>query len=71
MGISNRPSRITKTVKGTLMGDRLLYSGSIIYSVLTNPEVPKYKEWYFLLQKIGYVYAIVNFIVSPLQFERQ
>lgn len=53
------------------MGDRLLYSGSIIYSVLTNPEVPKYKEGYFLLQKIGYVYAIVNFIVSPLQFERQ
>lgn len=59
MGIQNRP-RITVTVKGELVGDRILRAGTVIYSVLPNPDVPKYDICFFLLQKVGYVYAILN-----------
>lgn len=61
MGIYNRP-RVTQTVKGELVGDRILRAGTVIYSVLSNPDVPKYKTFFFLLQKVGYVYAIINFV---------
>lgn len=65
MGIQNRP-RITVTVKGELVGDRILRAGTVIYSVLPNPDVPKYDTCFFLLQKVGYVYAILNYVVLSL-----
>lgn len=68
MGIQNRP-RITVTVKGELVGDRILRVGTVIYSVLPNPDVPKYDTCFFLLQKVGYVYAILNYVVLSLHNE--
>lgn len=68
MGIQNRP-RITVTVKGELVGDRILRAGTVIYSVLPNPDVPKYDTCFFLLQKVGYVYAILNYVVLSLHNE--
>ena len=68
MGIQNRP-RITVTVKGELVGDRILRAGTVIYSVLPNPDVPKYDTCFFLLQKVGYVYAILNCVVLSLHNE--
>ena len=68
MGIQNRP-RITVTVKGELVGDRILRAGTAIYSVLPNPDVPKYDTCFFLLQKVGYVYAILNYVVLSLHNE--
>lgn len=68
MGIQNRP-RITVTVKGELVGDRILRAGTVIYSVLPNPDVPKYNTCFFLLQKVGYVYAILNYVVLSLHNE--
>ena len=68
MGIQNRP-RITVTVKGELVGDRILRVGTVIYSVLPNPDVPKYDTCFFLLQKVGYVYAILNCVVLSLHNE--
>ena len=69
MGIQNRP-RITVTVKGELVGDRILRVGTVIYSVLPNPDVPKYYDTcFFLLQKVGYVYAILNYVVLSLHNE--
>lgn len=68
MGIQNRP-RITVTVKGELIGDRILRAGTVIYSVLPNPDVPKYDTCFFLLQKVGYVYAILNYVVLSLHNE--
>lgn len=68
MGIQNRP-RITVTVKGELVGDRILRAGTVIYSVLPNPDVPKYDTCFFLLQKVGYVYAILNYVVFSLHNE--
>jgi hypothetical protein len=62
VGIQNRP-RITVTVKGELVGDRILRAGTVIYSILPNPDVPKYDTCFFLLQKVGYVYAILNYVV--------
>lgn len=70
MGISNRP-RITQTVKGELVGDRLLRVGTVIYSVLPNPDIPKYNMYYFLLQKVGYVYAILDCIPLSLHNEKE
>ena len=70
MGIQNRP-RITVTVKGELVGDRILRAGTVIYSVLPNPDVPKYDTCFFLLQKVGYVYAILNYVVLSLHNEQQ
>lgn len=68
MGIQNRP-RITVTVKGELVGDRILRVGTVIYSVLPNPDVPKYDTCFFLLQKVGYIYAILNYVVLSLHNE--
>lgn len=68
MGIQNRP-RITVTVKGELVGDRILRAGTVIYSVLPNLDVPKYDTCFFLLQKVGYVYAILNYVVLSLHNE--
>lgn len=68
MGIQNRP-RITVTVKGELVGDRILRAGTVTYSVLPNPDVPKYDTCFFLLQKVGYVYAILNYVVLSLHNE--
>lgn len=68
MGIQNRP-RITVTVKGELVGDRILRVGTVTYSVLPNPDVPKYDTCFFLLQKVGYVYAILNYVVLSLHNE--
>ena len=68
MGIQNRP-RITVTVKGELVGDRILRAGTVIYSVLPNPDVPKYDTCFFLLQKVGYVYTILNYVVLSLHNE--
>ena len=68
MGIQNRP-RITVTVKGKLVGDRILRAGTVIYSVLPNPDVPKYDTCFFLLQKVGYVYTILNYVVLSLHNE--
>lgn len=69
MGISNRP-RITQTVKGELVGDRILRVGNVIYSVLPNPDAPKYDTCFFLLQKVGYVYAILDCIPLSLHNEK-
>lgn len=68
MGIQNRP-RITVTVKGELVGDRILRAGTVIYSVLPNLDVPKYDTCFFLLQKVGYVYAILNCVALSLHNE--
>lgn len=70
MGISNRP-RITQTVKGELVGDRILRVGNVIYSVLPNPDAPKYDTCFFLLQKVGYVYAILDCIPLSLHNEKE
>lgn len=70
MGIQNRP-RITVTVKGELVGDRILRAGTVIYSVLPNLDVPKYDTCFFLLQKVGYVYAILNYCIESAQREQQ
>lgn len=69
MGLSNRP-RTTLTVKGELVGDRLFKTETAIYSVLPNPDIPKYIVCYFLLQKVGYVYVILNYIPSSLHNEK-
>ena len=61
--VRRRAIGVTQTVKGELVGDRILRVGTVIYSVLSNPDVPKYDTCFFLLQKVGYVYAILNFVV--------
>lgn len=70
MGLPNRP-RITLTVKGELVGDRLLKVGTVIYSVLPNSDIPRYNIYYFLLQKVGYVYVILNYIPLNLHNEKE
>lgn len=61
MGVHDRHRR-SIVVKGELIGDRLLKVGNVTYSVLPYEVIPKYKTCFFLLWKMGYVYAILNYV---------
>ena len=67
--VRRRAIGVTQTVKGELVGDRILRVGTVVYSVLSNPDIPKYDTCFFLLQKVGYVYAILNYVVLSLHNE--
>ena len=51
------------TVKGELIGDRILKTDDGIYSVFHHSEIPRYSRGYFLLEKVGYVYAILQYVL--------
>lgn len=61
MGIHYRHQEVI-TLKGIILDSKLFYSEKHYYPILYHSELIKHHEYYLMLQRVGYVYAVINYV---------